>query len=185
MHKTRFTQAGFTLIELMVTVAIFAILIAVAVPSYRETILAKRVYATANDFAAALSLARMEAIKRGRTVRICVSSTGVNCEDKPWTDGWLIGVAPGVDAVDSLTPTPVVRVFGAVSSDILLTAPVISVTAVDFNNLGMVANWGSNWAANGSSAVFTSKYSGCVGQVKQEIQLSLSGAVSVKKATCP
>ena len=55
---------GFTMIELLVTMAVAAILMAIAVPSYRSFMISSRVATESNDFLAALNLARSEAIKK-------------------------------------------------------------------------------------------------------------------------
>ena len=61
---------GFTLIELMVTVAVLAIVLSLGVPSYRALIINNRLTAQANALVASINLARSEAIKRG--VRVWV-----------------------------------------------------------------------------------------------------------------
>ncbi len=74
---------GFTLLELMVTVAIAAILVTMAVPSFTQTIRSNRLTATNNMFLASLNLARSEAIKRG--VSVTVRRAGAN-----WENGWNV-----------------------------------------------------------------------------------------------
>lgn len=61
-------MVGFTLIELMVTIAVAAILLAVAVPSFRHLIISNRLTTAANDVVTALTVARSEAIKRNADV---------------------------------------------------------------------------------------------------------------------
>jgi type IV fimbrial biogenesis protein FimT len=72
-------SAGFTLIELMVVIAIIAIGLGIAAPSVRNLTLNAQMSAQANDLLADLSLARSEAIKRNARVAICSSSTGLAC----------------------------------------------------------------------------------------------------------
>ena len=76
-------SAGFTIIELMVAVAMMAILAALATPSFREFVEAQRMRDTAFGLVSDLTLARSEAIKRGGSVFI----TPVNAD---WTQGWVV-----------------------------------------------------------------------------------------------
>ena len=62
---------GFTLIELMITLAVALVLIMIAVPSFKNLILANRLTTTANDVVGAISIARMEAIKRNANTQLC------------------------------------------------------------------------------------------------------------------
>ncbi len=66
-------QRGFTLVELMITVAIAAIVLTLAVPSLEWTINANRLSAAANELVNALQTARMEAIRRNRRTVVCLS----------------------------------------------------------------------------------------------------------------
>jgi type IV fimbrial biogenesis protein FimT len=63
--------AGFTIVELMITVAAASILMAIAVPSFTQMIVSGRLTAQSNDMIAAISLARSEAIKRNASVTLC------------------------------------------------------------------------------------------------------------------
>lgn len=67
--------AGFTIVELMITVAIASILLAIAVPSFNQMIVSGRLAAQANELVGALSLARSEAIKRNANVTLCRAGT--------------------------------------------------------------------------------------------------------------
>lgn len=78
---------GFSLIELMVVVAIVAILSVVAYPALNSVVNANRLTSHANELVASLQYARSEAIKRNARVSVCGSSDGVSC-DGTWTN-WL------------------------------------------------------------------------------------------------
>lgn len=65
--------SGFTLVELMVTVSIVALVLTMGVPSFQSSVRANRLTTTANEFLAALSFARSEAVKRGISVTLCKS----------------------------------------------------------------------------------------------------------------
>lgn len=98
--------AGFTLIELMVTVAVAAILLAIAVPSFQRTIANTQAAEASNDLVGAMQLARTEAASRGITIAVASSSSG------DWADGWSVvvpAVAPATPQIlrsyDGLPPS--------------------------------------------------------------------------------
>ena len=80
MTQTR----GFTLIELMVTLAVLSILLTVGVPNFHTFILKNRISAAANNLIGALNLTRSEAIKRGSDVRM------IRIGGNAWEGGWQI-----------------------------------------------------------------------------------------------
>ena len=90
-------QRGFTLTELIIVIAIGAILAALAVPSFRNMVQDNRLTAATNGFIAHLSLARSEAIARRTGVALCRSADpnaiapvcGGGAANN-WSDGWLI-----------------------------------------------------------------------------------------------
>ena len=103
----RHKQPGFTLIELIITLAIAAILMAVAIPSFQSFVLNNRISAQANDFMASIGLTRSEAVKRATRVTICKSANGTSCATAgSWAQGWIVfidgstaGLVDGIDAV--------------------------------------------------------------------------------------
>lgn len=79
----RSSSRGFTLMEMLITVAIVAILIGVALPSFRESMIRTNVTQTGNDLVLDLNTARAEAVKRGFNVAV-IARTG------NWSAGWDI-----------------------------------------------------------------------------------------------
>jgi len=82
---------GFTLIEMMVTVSIAAILISIAVPSFKTMFKNNRITAATNEFVAALILTRSEALKRNNNVSICTSTDQQTCTGgTDFAKGWIV-----------------------------------------------------------------------------------------------
>jgi type IV fimbrial biogenesis protein FimT len=90
MHPRANLSAGFTLVEMMIVIALVAIIMAIAVPSFREASLGSQLRATANELVAGAMLARSEAIKRNAAVTMCVSTSGTACTGGSWEQGWIV-----------------------------------------------------------------------------------------------
>jgi type IV fimbrial biogenesis protein FimT len=84
------TQQGYTLLELMITVAIAAILLSIAVPSFQALIASSQLTTQTNNLLTALSTTRTQAIKNNTRATLCTSKDGLQCTLTPWHDGWLI-----------------------------------------------------------------------------------------------
>ena len=85
------TQSGFTLIELMITVTVVAILLSVGLPSYENFIKNGHLTAGNNELVSSFNLARSEAIKRGLRVTVCKSANQSTCTTSgEWDQGWLV-----------------------------------------------------------------------------------------------
>lgn len=82
-HDRRFRQRGFTLHELVITVAMLAVILGLAVPTFDTFIANQRVRTATFDFTSALLLARSEATKRNTDVVVTALGAG-------WQDGWTV-----------------------------------------------------------------------------------------------
>ena len=102
---------GFTLIELMVTIAVLAVLASLVAPPFRQLLAAQRVRTTSYDMVGDLVLARSEAIKRGRNVTITPIASD-------WTLGWSVSVA---------STSEVLGGQGPVGNDVQFTVAPIAV----------------------------------------------------------
>ena len=80
-------NSGFTIIELLITVAIAGTLLAVALPSYRNQVANNCLTANVNNLVTSLQLARSEATKRRQTVFVTASSPTATNE---WGAGWTV-----------------------------------------------------------------------------------------------
>lgn len=98
-------KLGFTLVELMVVMAIAAILLSLAAPSFRNLLIASEVSTIVNEFTGSFELARSEAIMRAGLVTLCRSSNAEtgdaakcdwenagSADSKDWSVGWIVYV---------------------------------------------------------------------------------------------
>ncbi|MFW2438865.1 MAG: GspH/FimT family pseudopilin [Arenicellales bacterium] len=116
-------STGFTLIELIVTLTVAAILMAAAAPSFRELIQSNRLTASVNELSGSINMARSEAVKRGRRVVVCKSSNGNDCVTTSstfWQQGWIIFVDDNNDAVHD-AGEELLRVHDALERNVTLT----------------------------------------------------------------
>ncbi|PHS73913.1 GspH/FimT family pseudopilin [Porticoccus sp.] len=97
----RFTkQSGFTLIELMISIVVLAVLLGLAAPSFVELVRNNRIQTSADQFFTSLILARSEALKRNQPVVMCKSTDGENCTTaNDWARGWLTYADEDADGV--------------------------------------------------------------------------------------
>jgi type IV fimbrial biogenesis protein FimT len=124
--------AGFTLIELMVVIAIAAILAALAAPSFTGLINASKISSGVNTFLADMRLARSESIRLGGDVIMCRSNAPeaanpvCNTGSGPGGNGWVSGWIVFHDLDNNLNRNgtePVLRVQPALSSIDSITEP--------------------------------------------------------------
>jgi type IV fimbrial biogenesis protein FimT len=82
---------GFTLIELMIVLAVAAVLAGVGAPAMTATVKSVQLSTSSNDLFSSLFMARSEAIKRRARVAVCKSADGIGCaRDGGWHQGWLV-----------------------------------------------------------------------------------------------
>jgi type IV fimbrial biogenesis protein FimT len=127
---------GMTLVELMIAVAIAAILLAVAAPSFHDLIVKSQIETLQNNFANAVITARTEATSRGRTIRVCsanaaATACGTNAD---WGRGWLV-----IEDKDDATPLVVFQNKNQ-SPAMLTTEAGVAANAISFNSQGYNAS---------------------------------------------
>lgn len=90
---------GFTLLEMLVTLMLLAVLTAAAAPSFRGLLQGNLAAAHAEALMTSLTLARSEAIKRNLRIVLCKSADGTTCTTAgDWAQGWLVFVDRDSDA---------------------------------------------------------------------------------------
>jgi type IV fimbrial biogenesis protein FimT len=100
MHARRYPRCtpkempvscGFTLIELMVTISVMAVVLMIAAPSFSDAVLSMKLNSHANNLVAGIYAARSEAIKRNASVNLCASADGTTCANSGgWEQGWIV-----------------------------------------------------------------------------------------------
>ncbi len=93
MHKStqHLNNSGFTLIELMLAIAVAAVLFSLALPSMHNLQQRQRIVSTANDLVAHINLARLHAVTRREIAVVCPSLDGATCTGaNRWEDGWIV-----------------------------------------------------------------------------------------------
>ncbi len=92
--------AGFTLIELMVTLSVLAVLLAAGIPSFTGLLRQWRLEAAVNTLSGDLRLARSNATRTSRHVVVCAQDGGQCSGEETWTQGWLVFI--DADSDDAL-----------------------------------------------------------------------------------
>lgn len=171
---------GFTLVELLVTLAIGAILLAIAIPGYAFFLNASRLTAVTNDLVTALHLTRSEAIKRGMRVTACKTSNPMadlpTCDSAAnWQQGWLVFVDGGTRGVID-EDDAVLRVQGSASS------VEITVAGTNFSHFVSYLPSGVSQGQNGGLANGTLRV--CVAGNRRDIIINSTGRPRLSSNIC-
>ncbi len=175
----RHGMRGVTMIELLVTLSISAILLALAVPSFQGFMNSNRVLTMSNDLVSALNLARSEAIKRGTRITICKcadpnATTPVCSTAAAWQNGWLVftdgGTAGTVDGSDTrLRVGQAAGGSGSIGGD---------------SNFSNYVSYLPSGASLGNGGSGSGTLSICVAGLLRSIAVSATGRILVGQGSC-
>jgi type IV fimbrial biogenesis protein FimT len=140
-YRRRIRTRGFTLLELMFTLTMAAILMGLAIPTFRTMSASNRIITQANDMVAAVNFARSEAITRNSNIVFCraTSATATACAPSlaNWTN-WILRTPAGV-----VVRRGTVNTYGGsvrVNSDFILDAVTFASDGLARTGGGLVVN---------------------------------------------
>ena len=178
----RSNQAGYTMLELLTTVAISAILLSVATPSMNSLIRDNRIVSETNEFVATINIARAEALTNVLQVTVCKSRDQVSCDGSAsWHDGWIVFIDNDENEQRDLT--------GATETLLLVHEELggsNTLQSANFSNwiafrpnglaIGNIANTGTFSLCNAAGATYG-----------RDINISRIGSTSIENAdgACP
>jgi type IV fimbrial biogenesis protein FimT len=141
MNRKNKNQAGFTLIELMITVAVAVILLGVGIPLFDSMMANNRAITQTNMFVTAFNLAKSEAVSKNITSTICADADGdpatfVCGNQNNWANGWFVFNDQDGDGTRDANDT-VIKIWEALPATANIVATVGSVS---FNSLGEKTN---------------------------------------------
>ncbi len=174
-------QAGLTLVELMITIVVLAVVAGMAIPSFSYLVTSNAIASQTNHFAAAINLARSEAIKRNTDVIMCKRS-GTGCDNNgQWEDGWVIFADN--DADNSLDSGEEIQYVDALKPNYTLRASVTNTNWLSFQSDGRIIT--STGAAG--SVVFRLCAPDADNSESRAISLNAIGQARLSKGTttCP
>jgi len=158
--------SGFSLVEMMVAVAIIAILATVAIPASQNMIIQSRLSSQTNDLVGAIQAARGEAIKRNQQIRFCrtASADGTDCAGAGRWEFWIV----------VNTANTVLR-RGSINSELRLTS------TLNLGRLTFIPS-GTNSVTTGNDSLTLCSPTGS-GNTARLITVGLGGRTSISKTT--
>lgn len=164
MYRSKDT-AGFTLYELMVTIAVVAVIAAFGVPGFQNFMQSSRSVTHTNDLVTALNLGRSEATRRGAPIDLCASSDGASCSGSTdWSTGWIVRTPAG-----QVLRTWPERSGGAA----VLTA---NVSTIQFQARGSLPG--------GAAPLLALQLPGCKNDGRRNISVNVAGRIAVNRVAC-
>lgn len=169
------------MIELIVTLSVFAILGAIALPSFQTQIANHRTLALAEELVTAINFTRSEALKRGKAITLCPMNEAKNNCGTDWKNGWFAVVDT---AVAETTKPPVIanadailKRWGKTNSTAVITLDG-SRTFIRFNGTGTLAR------TEAAAVTMTEQVGKCNHDSARVIKVAMSGMLTTERKAC-
>jgi type IV fimbrial biogenesis protein FimT len=165
------------MIEMLMTIAIAAILMGLAIPSFRYITNANRIASELNGLLGDLQLARTEAIKDGRNVTVCPSNDGLNCSNSiSWETGWIVFSDPTNVGVYDAGETYIRKQKRFSGSDSFVASNAVA--AITFNREGYAMGMANGTVITLHDSTITSAWTRC-------LAINLSGQMMSERVGDP
>ncbi len=185
LHQIGNKNHGFTLIELMMAISLLAILMALAVPSFQQTIASTRLSTTTNELYTSLLQARSEATRRGTRMTVCKSSNGTSCTSGSWETGWIsfadstrTTATPSIDAGETVS-----FVVQAMPSSITISGNTSVVDYVSFSADGRSKHLSNGNFQTGVIRVCSTSTALTNDTRARHLNINIAGRVTITKPT--
>ncbi|MGI9281405.1 MAG: GspH/FimT family pseudopilin [Endozoicomonas sp.] len=178
MSTVKKTAKGFSLIELMITLLIAAIIIAMGLPQLREMSNTIRFANLQQNLISSLLYARSEAVKNGSNTIACASTNGINCSASAndWSQGWLIFTDENNNGLYDGEPVDTPR----------RSQTVDSIASITWGNTTPIVFEGDGTVNNTSSGTFLICDGQATSSIARGVTINLSGRVrSTDSVICP
>lgn len=169
-----FKRNGYTLIELMITLALAGILLAWAAPGFYDMVQSNRSATFTNEFISSLQLTRSEAVRRGATVNMCPSAdtSNTSCSGGTnWSNGWIV-FADSNDNGQIDAGEERIQIYQLLEANRRVTTGVDNIS---FAGTGFLQS---------NSGTFTLDANGCKGNNARSVSLSSTGRIAVTVTAC-